>query len=126
MNTWKRWPCWSVKAILCAAPGWGRSRRQIARVPSGQPERASSRLASSAAPALWRGGGAVLVQGGLPCLLGQGQDRLADRLGEVQPDRKPQLATHDVGHKGVGGAGGGGPPQDRRGGGGGGRPPRGH
>jgi hypothetical protein len=33
-KTWKRWPSWSVKRSW--APGWASSRRQIARVPSGQ------------------------------------------------------------------------------------------
>jgi hypothetical protein len=43
-KTWKRCPSASVNDSC--APGWGSSRRQIARVPGGQP--ASSRVASSA------------------------------------------------------------------------------
>jgi hypothetical protein len=51
MNTWKRCPSASVK--LSWAPGWGSSRRQIARVPCGQPARL--RVCSSATSAPGRG-----------------------------------------------------------------------
>ena len=37
MNTWNRWPSVSVKVSW--APGWGSSRRAIARVPTGQRDR---------------------------------------------------------------------------------------
>ena len=44
--TWKRWPSASLKESC--APGCGRSRRQIARVPSGQAESSTSSSATQA------------------------------------------------------------------------------
>src|SRR5829696_6484029 len=105
MKTWKRWPTWSVKASLCRAPGWGRSRRQTARVPFGQPAPARSSVASSATPAPRRGR-AIGIQGRLPRLLGQGQDRLLDALVAVEPDRELQLAADQFADDGVGRASG--------------------
>ena len=55
----------------------------------------------------------TLVQGGLPCLLGQGQDRGLDALVAVEPDREPQLAAGQFVDEGMGGAGGIGPHQGR-------------
>ena len=61
-KTWKRWPSWSVKRSW--APGWASSRRQIARVPSGQLCRSTQPVSSTtSAPALtWPSGSTAGVQ----------------------------------------------------------------
>jgi len=45
MKHWKRWPSRSVKDSC--APGCGRSRRQISRVPCGQPSRLTVPVSSA-------------------------------------------------------------------------------
>ena len=97
-KTWKRWPSWSVKESC--APGWGRSRRQIAACP---PASRRGRASSSATQAPSRCSPAW-VERRPPGLLGQGEDRLADRLGQVEADREAQAARGDVVEEGVGGA----------------------
>ena len=76
----KRWPSWSVKDSC--APGCGRSRRTITRVPSGQPVR-SSAVGDLGDPGALAGL-AVLADRGPPGRFGQAEDRRADRLGEVE------------------------------------------
>ena len=112
MNTWKRCPCWSVKASLCAAPGWGRSRRQIARIPSGQPALARSRSVSSAtqAPVRDRPSGS---RAGCHACSGRAPIAAWTRWSQSNPIENYQLAAGQFVDEGVGGAGGIGPDQDR-------------
>jgi ABC transporter len=55
----------------------------------------------------------VGVQGGLPCLLGQGQDGGLHSLVAVEPDPEPQAGADEVISEGVGRAGGVGSDKDR-------------
>jgi hypothetical protein len=67
------------------------------------------KLGDPGAPA----GSAIGIQGRLPRLLGQGQDRLLDALVAVEPDRELQLAADQFADDGVGRASGVAADQDR-------------
>jgi hypothetical protein len=58
-------------------------------------------------------GSAVGVHGGLPCRLGQPEDRSLDALVAVEPDRKRKVAAGQIVGEGVGRGGGVGSDQDR-------------
>jgi len=97
MKTWKRCPAASVKPILWRAPGWGRSRRQIARVPGGQPAPARSSVASSATQAPRRGRPSGSTAG---CHAGSGSSRIAcwTRWSQSNPIENQRLRRTMLGH----------------------------
>ena len=86
---WKRWPSWSVKDSC--APGCARSRRTITRDPAGQPVRSSSSVISQTCP-LARSPPSWSKRAN-PALVGDLQDRGADRLGQVVADRVADRAV---------------------------------
>ena len=80
-----------------AAPGWGRSRRAMIRIPTGHPRAGAEgvgqppgQLGDLSAVAVLT----VAVHRGLPGVDGQGIDRGLDRLGRGEPDRvlQPEVA----------------------------------
>ena len=83
MNTWKRCPSMSVKVSW--APGWGSSRRTMARVPSGQEDR-SSRSVISATSAPSRSSMPSAVTAGRHRRLGTASTAGSDGFGQVVAD----------------------------------------
>src|SRR5918995_618595 len=93
MNTWKRWPSASVKVSW--APGWGSSRRAMARVPWGQRWR-STRSVISATSAPSRSSLPSAVMAGRQRRPGTAKQAL--RIGSVRswPMAKRTLAARQV------------------------------